>query len=410
MRETRTDEIAQTSQKRLWSRDYFLAFIVLLSSQLVFITLLAYMALYTLQRFSANDTAAGFAASSFILGASLARLFIGKYLDFIGRKRALIIALSLYVLCSLLYPLIDQFTLLIVVRVVQGTFFGVASTTITAAVIDVIPVPRLSEGLGYIALAGTLSNAIGPLAAIQLSQHFSSLAVFGFTALCALTALLMVLPMQIRERTPSQEEYDRRWVIRITEMIDPRTLAIASVGLLCMVGYGLMMTFLTPYMLGRNLPETASLFFLVWAVSMLVIRLFAGRAHDRYGDNAVIPVALMFMASGIALLAAANDPWHFVLAAILGGLGHGVLVPSLQAISIKRAAPDRIPVATATFYLALDVGVAVGPVALAFIVPMAGYPGLFLAGAGIVFTALLAYWLGHGRRVTRKSLAPLVAS
>lgn len=397
MRDAQLAQSATTTPKRLWSRDYFLAFIVLLAAQLVFITLLAYMALYAIQQFQVQDTAAGFAASSFILGASIARLLIGKYLDFVGRKRILVITLSLYVVCSLLYPVIDIFILLIVVRIVQGMCFGIASTTITTAVIDVIPSHRLSEGLGYISLAGTLTNAIGPVAAIQLSQHFSSLAVFGFTTLCTVIALLVVLPMHIQERQPSPDEYARRWRLRITDMLDGRALAVAAVAMMCMVGYGLMMTFVTPYAVERDIADTASIFFLTWAAAMLMVRLFAGRVHDRYGDNAVIPVALVSMASGLSLVAVASDLWHFILAGILGGLGHGVVVPSLQAISIKRSTAARIPLTTATYYLALDTGVALGPVALGFLVQVAGYPGLFLAGGGIVLASMLVYWLGHGR-------------
>src|SRR5690625_4127473 len=130
------------SPQRLWSRDYFLAFIVLVGAQLVFVTLMAYMALYALNRFSVNDAAAGFAASSFVLGAAVARLVVGKYLDFIGRKRALLLALTLYALCSLVYPMIDHYGVLIAIRIMQGTGFGVTSTTVATAVIDMIPLGR----------------------------------------------------------------------------------------------------------------------------------------------------------------------------------------------------------------------------------------------------------------------------
>src|SRR5699024_10997435 len=117
-----------TVQRPLFTRDYVLGLVVLLGSYLVFISLMTFMALYAAERFQANDTAAGFASSSFVIGAGLIRLVIGKYLDFIGRKRTLLIALSVYVLSSLLYPFIDFYGLLIVLRIVQGTMFGIIST------------------------------------------------------------------------------------------------------------------------------------------------------------------------------------------------------------------------------------------------------------------------------------------
>ena len=391
--------MVQSDEQRLWTRDYFLAFVALVGAQLVFITLMTYMALYAVEQFQATDTGAGFAASSFVLGAALSRLAIGKYLDFIGRKRILLVALALYVVCSLLYPLVDQYSLLIVIRLVQGSGFGVISTTVATAVIDLIPAARLSEGLGYISLAGTLSNAVGPLASIQLSQNASSVWVFGFATLCALIALLAVLPMHIRERKPTQDEYDRRWRIRGSDLLDSNMLPVAIVALIASVGFAMVMTFLTPYLVSQNMADVASLFFLVWALAMLGVRLFAGRLHDRHGDNAVIPAALCSLALGLAVVAVADNAWHFVIAAILGGMGHGGVVPSLQAVGIRRTTTNRIPVATSTHYLALDSGIAIGPVALGFMIGVAGYPGLYLAAAGIVLFGIAVYWLAHGRHV-----------
>lgn len=387
--------------QRLWTRDFILAIITLVGAQLIYFTLMAYMALYAVERFNVNDAAAGFAASSFVLGAALGRLVIGKYLDFIGRKRSLLIALTLSLVCSLIYPLVDHYGLLILVRIVQGSGFGVSSTTIATAVIAMIPVGRLSEGLGYVALAGTMSNAIGPLAAIQLSQHASSLWVFGFTVVCALIALVMVALMRVREREPLPAEYARKWRLRPGDLLDARAVPVAIVALLASTGFALVMTYLTPYMVGLNLADAASLFFLVWAVSMLAVRLFAGRAHDRYGENAVIPAALAALGAGLVTLSVADNLWQFMVAAVLCGLGHGAAIPSLQAVGVSRTTRNRIPVATSTHYLALDTGIAVGPVALGVVVQLAGYGVMFMAGAAVVFFSVVVYWLLHGRTARR---------
>src|SRR5699024_5780495 len=105
---------------------------------------------------------------------ALSRVLIGKYLDFIGRKRTLVIVLVVFVVCALLYPLTDHYVLLLLVRVIHGAAFGIASTTVTSVAITLVPVGRLGEGLGYMALAGTVSNAVGPLAALQLNEDRKS--------------------------------------------------------------------------------------------------------------------------------------------------------------------------------------------------------------------------------------------
>lgn len=389
--------MSATSKRALFTRDYFLAFTVLLGAYIVFISLMTFMALYAAERFQASDTAAGFAASSFVIGAGLVRLVIGKYLDFFGRKRTLIISLVVFAVSSLVYPLVDHYGVLIAIRIIQGTAFGIISTAITSAVIDIIPSSRRSEGLGYYSLAATLGMAIGPLTAVKISAVASDEWVFNFTAICAGISLLAVIPLRIKEHAPSPEEYRERWRIRGSDLIDMNVLPVAIVAFLSAIGYALFTTYLPPYLVGRGMSDAASLFFIVFALAMLGVRLFAGRIHDRRGENAVIPWALLAFALSLALVAVADSLWLIVLAAMLGGIGQGGAVPSLQAVGIGRTTPERIPIATSTHYLSLDAGIAVGPVALGFMIQLAGYPGLYLVGAAVLLGSILVYWLTHGR-------------
>lgn len=394
-----------TTKNALFTRDYFLAFTVLLGAYIVFVALMTFMALYAANRFQANDTAAGFAASSFVVGAGLVRLVIGKYLDFIGRKRALIISLIVFTVSSLIYPLVDHYSLMIVLRIIQGTAFGIISTAITSVVIDVIPTSRRSEGLGYYSLAATLGMAIGPFAAVQISEVASDVWVFNFTALCAAISLLAVLPMRIQEHPPSSEDHAQRWRIRGSDLIDSRVLPVAIVAFLSAIGYALVTTYLPAFLVGRGMTNAASLFFIIFALTMLGVRLFAGRIHDRRGENAVIPIALLAFALSLALLAVADSLWQVIVAAILGGIGQGGAVPSLQAVGISRTTHERVPIATSTHYLALDAGIAVGPVALGFMIGLSGYAGLYLAGAAVLLVSIVVYWLTHGRHAVESATA-----
>src|SRR5699024_9324377 len=209
-------------------------------------------------------------------------------------------------------------------------------------------------------------------------------------------SLLAVIPMRIKEHAPSPEEYRERWRIRGSDLIDMNVLPVAIVAFLSAIGYALFTTYLPPYLVGRGMSDAASLFFIVFALAMLGVRLFAGRVHDRRGENAVIPWALLAFAASLVLVAVADTIWLVIVAAVLGGIGQGGAVPSLQAVGISRS--TSIPIATSTHYLALDAGIAVGPVALGFIIPLAGYPSLYIAGAAVLLSSILVYWFVHGRQ------------
>src|SRR5699024_690617 len=185
----------------------------------------------------------------------------------------LIIALIVFTVSSLLYPLVDHYSLMIVLRIIQGTSIGIISTAITSVVSDDIPPSRRSEELSYYSLSATLGMAIGPFAAVQISQVASDIWVFNFTALCAAISLLAVLPMRIQEHPPSPEEHAQRWRIRGSDLIDSRVLPVAIVAFLSAIGYALVTTYLPAFLVGRGMTNAASLFFIIFALTMLGVRL-----------------------------------------------------------------------------------------------------------------------------------------
>lgn len=375
-----------------------MAMVVQLGASIVFVTLMTYMAVYAMTMFGARDSAAGFAASAFILGSALTRIFVGKYVDFIGRKRLITIALVLFLLCSALYPLITEYPALIALRIVHGGAFGAISTGITVSVVSMVPPSRRGEGMGYFLAASTFAMGIGPLLAVQLSENVSPGAVFLMTALSSAVALIAALMARLPERTPSPDEHEQRFRIRLRDILDPDALPVAVVVMLCAFGYSGIVTYLNPFLLDRNMPAAASLYFVVFAAGMLVIRLLSGRQQDLRGDNAVIiPLTLLFAVS-LAVLALSTALWAVVIAGALGGMGYGALLPSLQAVAVTRAHPERIGIAVSTHYLLLDTGVALGPVLFGTLIPLGGYPTLYGALAGTVVAAVVLYWFVHGRR------------
>src|SRR5690625_5719333 len=105
------------------------------------------------------------------------------------------------------------------------------------------------------------------------------------------------------------------------------------------------------------MPDAASLFFTVFALTMFGVRLFAGRVHDRRGENAVIPWALLALAASLVLVAVADAVWVVIGAAVSGGIGHGGAVRGIRAVGIRRSTQDRHPMAASTHYLAPAAGI-----------------------------------------------------
>ncbi|MFD1211516.1 MFS transporter [Arthrobacter sp. GCM10027362] len=407
--------------EKLWGRDFLLAIATNLFISMVYYLLVTSMALYAVERFQASDSAAGFASSSFIVGAVVARLFSGRLMDAVGRKRLLLASLVLYTVISYLYLPSGTLALLLALRLLHGVAFGAGNTALVAAVQGLIPQARRSEGTGYFGLSTTLSTAAGPFLAVWLSAGGNYEGIFWFCTASSITALLIALMLRLPERRPAARAglpvpaedpaaTARRPKARrfsLASIIEPSALPVSTVVLLGGFAYSGIVAFLVSYTREEAVESAAGLFFLVYAAAVLVSRLFAGRIQDRRGDNIVIYPLLVVFAAGLGLLAVEPSAATIVLSAVLAGLGFGALMPSIQAIAVTAAGEARLGTAMSTFYLMLDAGIGFGPVLLGLILPLTGYAGMYAALCVLVVLTIGVYYLVHGRK--RRTVRPVEA-
>lgn len=400
------DRTRGTGARPLWTRAFSLAIAVNFFISLVFYLLMTSMALYAVERFGASDTAAGLTAGSFVLGALAARIFAGKFLDFVGRRRMLLIGLLLYTVAALFYIPAGSLGVLITIRVLHGAAFGLASTAISASVMGLIPAGRRGEGTGYFSISNTLATAVGPFLAVLLVDRTSYDVLYMVTAACAAASLLVALALKLPERTLTAAETAAKWRMRPADFFEPRAAAVASVMLVAGVAYSGVLTFLNSYAQDRDMVAAASAFFLIYAAIVFVSRFVVGRLQDTRGDNAVVYPILASFAVGLGLLAWAPNSTVMALAGAFVGMGFGALMPTAQAIAVTVAPDHRIGIATSTFFLILDAGIGLGPFLLGLLIPLTGFSGMYAVLTAVVAAAMILYHFVHGRFVNRSAAAP----
>ncbi|NKX54358.1 MFS transporter [Arthrobacter mobilis] len=385
--------------RKLWTRDFILALATSLFISMVFFLLMTSMALYAVDRFRASDSAAGLAASGFVIGAVAARLFAGRLFDVVGRRRLLLASLLASVAAILLYFAADSLVLLVTLRVLHGVAFGAGHTALAASVQTLIPPGRRSEGTGYFGLSNTLSTAVGPLLAVILAGSGGYAGIFWFCAACSLAAFAVAFALNLPEphRAPAHGARPAR-LARLAALVEPKALPVSTVIFLAGAAYSTVLAFLTSYTQARGVPSAAATFFLIYAGTVLVSRLFMGRIQDRRGDNLVMYPTILAFAGGLALLAAGPSGWTLAGAAVLSGLGFGALMPCIQAIAVSESPELRVGTATSTFYLMLDAGTGLGPVFLGMLIPAVNYEGMYLAVCAVMLGAAVLYWFVHGRK------------
>lgn len=395
---------------KIWTRDFSLAVLANTFVSIVFYMLMSAMTLYAVERFSASDTMAGLTSSMFVIGSVAARLFAGKLLDVVGRRRMLLVSLVVFVVASLSYSWTGNLTLLLVVRFVHGMAFGAGNTAVAASVQSLIPASRRSEGTGYFGLSTTLAMAIGPLLAITWSASGSFDAVFITCAVASTIGFAIAWMMRLPEREVSTAERAGWWRLRTSDVFDRSALPIATIMFFSGVAYSAVLTFLATYAVSEGMAQAASAFFMVYAIAVLVVRLFIGRIQDRLGDNAVMYPTMLLFVLGLSCIGLAPNAVALAACGALVGAGFGAMMSCGQAIVAGRAEPARIGIVTSTFFVLLDIGCGFGPIALGLLVTAVDFRGMYLLMALLMLATTVLYWFLHGRRHGGRRSAPSRAS
>lgn len=387
-----------TEPTELWTRSF-----VLLSTSNFCLAMVLYlfmptMAQYTQQAFGADALQAGFATGILIIGAIVARIFAGKYLDIVGRKKMLVASALLYTVFSGAQAVSPTLELLEASRFVAGLGFGGATTAMAASIQGVIPRHRRGEGTGWFGLSSTLATASGPLLGLLIGQLWGlQVAFLVGTVFCLLgTVFAMGVRLPRVEITPEQRRAAHSYHPR--EIVEISAMPIAIFMTLMGVAYAGILTFLGPFTAAAGFPEAASLFFLGYASVAVVCRPVTGRLLDRRGDRIVMYPTLLAFAGSMALLTVADSTWTVLAASALCGMGFGTLMSSAQAIVAAIAPHHRIGLATSTFFLLFDIGTGLGPMMLGLLVSAVGYRWMYAALALLVLAGIPLYHLLHGRR------------
>lgn len=389
------------SKPKLWTRDFVLAWGVSLFLSIIFYVLMTSMAGYAVTRFGVGQSVAGLASSAFVIGSVAGRVFAGKYMDFIGRKRLLLIVLAGFTVCAALYFVAAPAWVLIVLRLVHGVGYGFGHTALMTVAQSLLPDQRRGEGTGYFAMSTSLATAIGPLLAVLLVSGFGYAWLFTAILACSAAGLLIMVFVRVPERTPTAAEAAEKWRISPSSIVEPRALPVAAVIFVAGVSFSAVLAFVDGYTKAIGLGNASGLFFLVYAAATLLSRLFVGRIQDRHSDAVVVYPVLVLFALGLSCLAAAHSGVLVLASGVLMGIGFGSAMSALQTVAVKLVAQARIGVAVSTFFLLLDIGTGGGPVLLGALQPVLGDRGIYYAAAVLVAVAIGLYAWASARRSPR---------
>ena len=384
-------------ESKLWTKDFIS---ISLSNFFLFLTfyiLLVTLPIYALQEFHSSAAQAGLMTTVFLLSAIVSRPLAGQWLERAGNKKVLLTALVIFAGASLLYFFPKTAVGFLVIRLLHGVGFGMATTAVGTIVADLIPTSRRGEGMGYFVMSTNMAMVIGPFVGLLAIQQWGANILFIVSVIVAFGSLITGLSVKLT-KTELPDQTVVRSAFSFRNFFEASAVPIALVGSFLAIVYSALLSFVSIYANEIHLASVSSLFFVVYAVVLLLSRPFTGKWLDQYGPNVITFPAIFLFAIGMFILSKSGGATTFLISAGLIGLGWGTLFPTFQTIAIQYAAPRKRGLATATFLSIYDTGIALGSFLVGIIAAKMDYSSLYFMSSFYILIGAVLYYFLHLRK------------
>lgn len=375
------------TKEKLLTRNFIVALVITIGVNLACNLLLSTISIYAKQ-ITSTDTYAGIMTGAFTIAALFIRIVAGKMLDKVDRRKVLIFGVGVTVLSTMAYLFTTNIYTIILLRVMQGIGFGIASTAIATIVTDVTPESRMLEGIGYSGVGITITTAIGPSIALAVvgSDYSNFNVLFIVTASVALFTIFLVPRLANKEKVNKKDELasDSKG-IDISKIIIPATVlflaAIAESTILAFTAlYGIELGF-----------SNIGLFFTINAIGILVSRLFINQIVNRLGTNIVVAFGVVIFAGSMFGMAMSKSFVMLIIMGFLCGVMIGSLLPIVNLLILDSASKSSRGMANAIYYAVIDAGYGIGSIMWGSVVVAYGYRAIYACSSIALVVAFLIF-------------------
>jgi len=329
--------------------------------------------------------------------AMLLRPQAGRYSDDKGRRPLLLGGILTLGGSVAAYAVATNLPVLMSLRAVSGLGVACFMTAATASIYDLAPTHRRAESLSYFSLALYGGLAVGPVLGELMWENGGFGAVWLTGSGLAIIAALAVV--RIPESRLESFSDNQLGIVQRTGIVHRAGFGPGLILFAALFGQGGLQAIGTLYSVEVGMSESRVIF-VVFAVTLLLIRSFGARLPDRIGHRRSAAGALALSALGLGLFATFATSGGLLTATVVFACGQALAYPAILSMSASRvpAAERGALVGTVTAFL--DLALAIGGIAMAQIADGSGFRAAFLTAAGVSLLGFLA--LVKSRKVSRR--------
>lgn len=284
------------------------------------------------------------------------RPFVGNLADRRSKYTVSMIGIGLMALACAGYIAAQHPYMIIVARIINGVGFSCCSICISTWMANLLAEDKMGSGMGLYGTMQALAAAVSPSLGICVLQKAGYRPAFGIALACAVLSMLCV--QFIHDRGMPAPTAASKAPIKL---IDRKVLPVAAIVMLFAIPFFATQSFLVNYIQARNIDVSVSLFFMVYAIVLLVLRVSLKKLFDTVPFGGFLSASTICGAAGVALLHIMDSNIEMFLAALFMAGGFGIMCSVCQSRAILIAEKQNRGLANSTYYLGIDVGMTLGP-------------------------------------------------
>ena len=339
----------------------------------------------------------GILSSMFAITALVFRFVAGPAMNSFTRKKLVAMSMTImgvaylgFAMAPHIAPIlgVDTIKVMMAFRLFQGIGNAFGNGCCLAIVADTLPRHLFSTGMGYYATAQVIAQAISPTVGVFLRDHVPG----GYTSVYLIFACLMLISVIMALVLKAAPQTKIPFKLNLDNMIAREALIPAIVAFLVGLGFTSINAFMLVYAEERGI-SGASLFFTVYAVTMLVTRPMIGKMTEKYGFVKIGIPCLLMTAISLQMIGISNSLIMLLLAAFINSFGYGAVQPMMQSLCMKAVGSERRGSATSTYYIFFDLATIIGPSVCGIVANNLGYvPTMWTVMAvPVVLSALFVF-------------------
>ena len=286
---------------------------------------------------------------------------------------------------------------LLIFRLINGVGFVLCTVCMSTWLAFLVPRAHVGQAMGFYGLMNALAMAVAPALAINVYQKTGYRLALIASAIAAFMMVIIIQFVGNRANPKKVTAKKKAGSSHQFKIIQKNVLPIAMLTTLFAFPYFATQADLVTYAQERHLNVNVGSFFLIYAVVLLVIRIFLKNFFDTVKFGIWFWVSIGATLIYLLLLSTMKNNLMMALAAAFMAVGYGVIYSILQSTALLLAPISEQGLASSTFYLGLDIGMAFGPIIMGLISDLLPIKFFYPIQLLLLPLMLIVYWRYHTR-------------